>query len=79
MSCYNSLYIAICFLAISAGFHRLAAISRPFLANVLYKNLSLIKIDVDGIEHLILKGASKTLKSEKIISPELDPGTLPKR
>ena len=29
---------------------------------------SLIKIDVDGIEHLILKGASKTLKSEKLKS-----------
>jgi FkbM family methyltransferase len=29
---------------------------------------SLIKIDVDGIEHLILKGATKTLKSKELKS-----------
>jgi FkbM family methyltransferase len=36
--------------------------------NVLKETPSLIKIDVDGIEHLILKGASKTLKSKKLKS-----------
>lgn len=39
-----------------------------FEKNVLTETPSLIKIDVDGIEHLILKGASKTLKSEKLKS-----------
>ena len=29
---------------------------------------SLVKIDVDGIEHLILKGATKTLKSQELKS-----------
>jgi FkbM family methyltransferase len=36
--------------------------------NVLTETPCLIKIDVDGIEHLILKGASKILKSEKLRS-----------
>lgn len=39
-----------------------------FEKNVLAETPSLIKIDVDGIEHLILKGATKTLKSEKLKS-----------
>ena len=39
-----------------------------FEKSVLTEIPSLIKIDVDGIEHLILKGASKTLKSEKLKS-----------
>ena len=39
-----------------------------FKKNVLKEIPSLIKIDVDGIEHLILKGASKILKSEKLKS-----------
>jgi FkbM family methyltransferase len=39
-----------------------------FEKNVLKETPSLIKIDVDGIESLILKGASKLLKSEKLIS-----------
>tara|TARA_B100000925_G_scaffold285583_1_gene262091 strand:- start:59 stop:940 length:882 start_codon:yes stop_codon:yes gene_type:complete len=39
-----------------------------FEKNVLKEMPSLIKIDVDGIEHLILRGASKTLKSEKLKS-----------
>ena len=39
-----------------------------FEKNVLTETPSLIKIDVDGIEHLILKGATKTLKSEKLKS-----------
>jgi len=39
-----------------------------FKKNVLTEPPSLIKIDVDGIEHLILKGASKTLKSEQLKS-----------
>ena len=39
-----------------------------FEKNVLTETPSLIKIDVDGIEHLILKGASKILKSEKLKS-----------
>ena len=39
----------------------------PKWLNVLSKP-SLIKIDVDGIEHLILKGASKTLRSKKLKS-----------
>ena len=39
-----------------------------FEKSVLTEMPSLIKIDVDGIEHLILKGASKTLKSEKLKS-----------
>jgi FkbM family methyltransferase len=39
-----------------------------FEKNVLTEIPSLIKIDVDGIEHLILKGATKTLKSEKVKS-----------
>lgn len=36
--------------------------------NILKETPALIKIDVDGIEHLILKGASKTLKSETLKS-----------
>jgi len=36
--------------------------------NMLKETPSLIKIDVDGIEHLILKGATKTLESEKLKS-----------
>lgn len=36
--------------------------------NVLQETPSLIKIDVDGIEHLILKGATKTLKSKQLKS-----------
>ena len=36
--------------------------------NILTEVPSLIKIDVDGIEHLILKGASNTLKSEMLKS-----------
>ena len=36
--------------------------------NILKETPSLIKIDVDGIEHLILKGAVKTLRSEKLKS-----------
>ena len=39
-----------------------------FEKEVLNETPSLIKIDVDGIEHLILEGASKTLKSEKLKS-----------
>jgi FkbM family methyltransferase len=39
-----------------------------FEKNVLTETPSLIKIDVDGIEHLILKGATKTLKLEKLKS-----------
>ena len=39
-----------------------------FEKSVLTELPSLIKIDVDGIEHLILQGASKTLKSEKLKS-----------
>ena len=39
-----------------------------FEKNVLTETPSLIKIDVDGIEHLILKGATKTLQSEKLRS-----------
>jgi len=39
-----------------------------FEKNVLIERPSLIKIDVDGIEHLILKGATKTLKTEKLKS-----------
>jgi len=39
-----------------------------FEKNMLTEIPSLIKIDVDGIEHLILKGATKTLKSEKLKS-----------
>ena len=39
-----------------------------FEKNMLTEIPSLIKIDVDGIEHLILKGATKTLKSEKVKS-----------
>lgn len=39
-----------------------------FEKNVLTEIPSLIKIDVDGIEHLILNGASKTLKSKKLKS-----------
>lgn len=39
-----------------------------FKKNVLTEIPSLIKIDVDGIEHLILKGAVKTLKSQKLKS-----------
>lgn len=34
--------------------------------NILPETPSLMKIDVDGIEHLILKGASKTLKSKSL-------------
>lgn len=36
--------------------------------NAFIEKPSLIKIDVDGIEHLILKGASKTLRSKKLKS-----------
>lgn len=36
--------------------------------NILMETPSLIKIDVDGIEHLILKGASNTLKSATLKS-----------
>ena len=39
-----------------------------FEKSVLTEKPSLIKIDVDGIEHLILKGAAKTLKSEELKS-----------
>ncbi len=39
-----------------------------FEKNILTETPSLIKIDVDGIEHLILKGASKILKSENLKS-----------
>ena len=39
-----------------------------FEKSVLTEKPSLIKIDVDGIEHLILKGAAKTLKSKKLKS-----------
>lgn len=39
-----------------------------FEKNILTKVPSLIKIDVDGIEHLILKGASKILKSKTLKS-----------
>jgi len=39
-----------------------------FEKNLLPEAPSLIKIDVDGIEHLILKGASKTLKSKQLKS-----------
>ena len=39
-----------------------------FDKNVLKETPSLIKIDVDGIEHLILKGASKTLQSDSLKS-----------
>ena len=39
-----------------------------FEKNVLTETPSLIKIDVDGIEHLILKGAAKTLKSKGLKS-----------
>jgi len=43
------------------------------LGDMLEKNVltgipSLIKIDVDGIEHLMLKGATKTLKSKELKS-----------
>ncbi len=36
--------------------------------NILTETPTLIKIDVDGIEHLILKGALKTLKSKTLKS-----------
>lgn len=39
-----------------------------FEKSVLTEKPSLIKIDVDGIEHLILKGAAKTLKSKELKS-----------
>ncbi len=39
-----------------------------FEKNILREMPSLIKIDVDGIEHLILKGAVKTLQSQKLKS-----------
>lgn len=39
-----------------------------FEKSVLTEKPSLIKIDVDGIEHLILKGATKTLKSKELKS-----------
>ena len=39
-----------------------------FAKKILTEIPSLIKIDVDGIEHLILKGALKTLKSKKLKS-----------
>ena len=39
-----------------------------FEKSVLTEQPSLIKIDVDGIEHLILKGATKTLKSKELKS-----------
>ena len=39
-----------------------------FEKKILTELPSLMKIDVDGIEHLILKGASKTLKSSKLKS-----------
>jgi FkbM family methyltransferase len=39
-----------------------------FENSVLTEKPSLIKIDVDGIEHLILKGAKKTLKSKELKS-----------
>lgn len=39
-----------------------------FEKKVLTEMPSLIKIDVDGIEHLILKGAIKTLRSQKLKS-----------
>mgnify|MGYP001221934731 CR=1 FL=1 len=39
-----------------------------FEKNILAELPSLIKIDVDGIEHLILRGATKTLKSESLKS-----------
>jgi FkbM family methyltransferase len=39
-----------------------------FETNILIETPSLIKIDVDGIEHLILKGAPKTLNSKTLKS-----------
>lgn len=39
-----------------------------FEKNMLTEMPSLIKIDVDGIEHLILKGATKTLQSKELKS-----------
>jgi len=39
-----------------------------FEKSMLTEKPSLIKIDVDGIEHLILKGAAKTLKSKELKS-----------
>jgi FkbM family methyltransferase len=41
------------------------SIDKMFEMNILKTIPKLIKIDVDGIEHLILEGAKKTLKSKK--------------